>query len=168
MEQKKYGRYYLESYKKEIVKEIENEGGAIKMVCDHHGLPPTTVEKWLRIYGSSDYLSRRKRIRSASEKQQILREIISGRLTVKEAQLKYRIVNKHTITGWIHAYKKSVDAVDLHQASNIVNPLIETRPVDLEKELELARLKIRALEIMVDIASEQFNVNIRKKFGAKQ
>ena len=42
------------------------------------------------------------------------------------------------------------------------------QPSDLQKELEMARLKIRALEIMVDIASDQFKVDIRKKFGAKQ
>ena len=31
-----------------------------------------------------------------------------------------------------------------------------------------AKLKIAALETMIDLAEEQFKINIRKKYGAKQ
>ena len=37
-----------------------------------------------------------------------------------------------------------------------------------DDSLSQAQLKIRALEIMLDIASAEFKVNIRKKYGAKQ
>jgi hypothetical protein len=37
-----------------------------------------------------------------------------------------------------------------------------------DKALQQARLKIAALEAMIDIAEQQFNISIRKKSGAKQ
>ena len=40
--------------------------------------------------------------------------------------------------------------------------------IDPEKELAAARLKIAALETMIDMAEEQFKISIRKKPGAKQ
>ena len=40
--------------------------------------------------------------------------------------------------------------------------------VDPQKELAEAKLKIAALETMIDIAEEQFKISIRKKPGAKQ
>jgi len=39
---------------------------------------------------------------------------------------------------------------------------------DIQKELMSAKLKIAALETMIDLAEEQFKINIRKKYGAKQ
>ena len=39
---------------------------------------------------------------------------------------------------------------------------------ELKKALELAMLKVAALETLVDVAEEQFNIQIRKKPGAKQ
>ena len=38
----------------------------------------------------------------------------------------------------------------------------------LKKALELAMLKVEALEILVDVAEDQFNIAIRKKVGSKQ
>ena len=38
----------------------------------------------------------------------------------------------------------------------------------LQAQLEQARLKIQALETMIDIAQEKLGVDIRKKSGAKQ
>jgi len=38
----------------------------------------------------------------------------------------------------------------------------------LQKALEMANLKIKALDTMIDIAEEQLKIDIRKKSGAKQ
>jgi len=38
----------------------------------------------------------------------------------------------------------------------------------LEKALEEAELKIKALNTLIDLAEEQLNIDIRKKSGAKQ
>jgi hypothetical protein len=39
---------------------------------------------------------------------------------------------------------------------------------ELQKALEMANLKITSLEIMIDIAEDELNVDIRKKSGTKQ
>ncbi|HEX8607422.1 MAG TPA: transposase [Pedobacter sp.] len=163
----KYGRLYLETYKKSIVAEIESEGHAIKMVCERHGLSVNTVNKWIESYASSTYFEQKKKRRSPAEKNKIVREIISERSTISDVQLKYGIDCRETINSWLREYRKAEQELsDLQQSDAI--PEKELQLAEMQKELELGRLKIRALEVMVDIASDQFKVDIRKKFGAKQ
>lgn len=45
---------------------------------------------------------------------------------------------------------------------------LEKENTELKKALELAMLKVAALETLVDVAEDQFNIQIRKKPGAKQ
>lgn len=164
---KKYGRLYLESYKKTVVAEVELEGGAVSLVSERHGLNRTRVQVWMRKYGSADYLASRQKRRSPAEKNKIIREILSGRSTISEVQLKYNIDCRDTITWWIREYKKAEQELsDLDETDPV--PQRDLQLIEMQKELELARLKIRALEIVVDIASDQFKVDIRKKFGARQ
>jgi transposase len=164
---KKYGRLYLETYKKSIVSEIESEGNAIKMVCERHNLSANTVSKWVESYASSTYFEQKKKRRSPAERNKIVREIISGRSTISDVQLKYTIDCRDTITSWLREYKKADQELSDLRESNAI-PEKELQFTEMQRELELARLKVRALEVMVDIASDQFKVDIRKKFGAKQ
>ncbi|MBK7245556.1 MAG: hypothetical protein IPH98_17230 [Saprospiraceae bacterium] len=45
---------------------------------------------------------------------------------------------------------------------------IGSNELALEKALEEAELKIKALNTLIDLAEEQLNIDIRKKSGAKQ
>jgi transposase-like protein len=164
---KKYGRLYLESYRKAVVLEVEREGGAIALVSERHGLRSKLVQIWTGKYGSAEYLASRGKRRSPAEINKIIREIVSGRSTISEVQLKYQIDCRDTVTGWIRKYKKAEQDVS-QDAKTTAVPEKDHQLREMQKELEMARLKIRALEIVVDIASDQFNVDIRKKFGAKQ
>jgi transposase len=165
--EKRYGRFYLESYKKTIVAEIESEGHAIKMVCERHGLSSGTVNKWIESYGSSIYFEQKKKRRSPVEKNKIVREIISGRSTISDVQLKYNLDCRETVLSWLRAYRKAEHEIsDLPDSGAVTEEKLQL--TEMQKELEMTRLKIRALEVMVDIASDQFKVDIRKKFGAKQ
>jgi hypothetical protein len=38
----------------------------------------------------------------------------------------------------------------------------------LREELDMEQLRVRALNVMIDIAEDRFNLPIRKKSGAKQ
>jgi len=164
----KFGRLYQESYKKAIVLEIEREGISVAFSCARHGLSTAVVYSWIKKYGSSEYLSSRQKKRSLAEKNKIIREILSGRSTISEAQLKYNIDCRDTITWWIREYNKDKQELFAGFAEAPGIPVQEPGLTETQKELEMARLKIRALEVMVDIASDQFKVDIRKKFGAKQ
>lgn len=167
IEGKKYGRLYLESYKKSVVKQVE-EAGSVTMICERLGLRRKTVTAWMKVYHSPDYESKRSPRRSQAERNRIAREVISGRLSMEEAQLKYGISCRETLHSWIRQYRKAQP--DLHQAILKASEL-EEFPVPLlptRDDIRLAELKIRALETMLDIASKAFDVDIRKKFGAKQ
>lgn len=163
----KYGKLYLASYKLAIVAEVEREGELLKMVCERHGLDQSRVRAWMNKYGSSEYLGSRPKRHSLSEKNTIVREVLSGRLTAREAQLKYQVGCPETVYLWLRQYKKSQQSLTEVSSAAVTDTGSEMHN-EMQKELEMARLKIRALEVMVDIASDQFKVDIRKKFGAKQ
>ena len=59
---------------------------------------------------------------------------------------------------------ESMKKKDLKQDSN---DDLEQENASLKKALELAMLKIEALETLVDVAEDKFNIAIRKKPGAK-
>jgi len=45
---------------------------------------------------------------------------------------------------------------------------LEERIKQLEQELELAQMKVVAVNMMVDIAEKEYKLDIRKKYGPKQ
>lgn len=167
IEGKKYGRLYLESYKKSVVKQVE-EAGSVMLICERLGLKKNTVTSWMKMYRSADYPNKRQARRPQADRNRIAREVISGKLSMDEAQLKYGITHRETLTSWIRQYRKAQP--DLQQAIREASPLEEfPAPVlPTRDDMQLAELKIRALETMLDIASKAFDVDIRKKFGAKQ
>jgi hypothetical protein len=83
--------------------------------------------------------------------------------------LKYAADKRDTVTMWVRNYKhRQQDLVDLLPTGiSPAEPESVSSAVSLA-DLKLAELKIRALEMMLDIASKEFQVDIRKKFGAKQ
>jgi len=48
------------------------------------------------------------------------------------------------------------------------NEELQRKTQELEDALKMAKLKIRALETMIDIAESELNIEIRKKSGTKQ
>jgi len=165
---KKNGTLYLESYKQEMVKEVERERN-LTLVCDRHGLGITTLQRWVKLYASSTYQPRQQlRRRSVSERAAIAREIVSGSLSIEEAQLKYTISHRFTLTKWVLEYKRDQNKLlELLPAATVLAETESLPDSESSTDLKLAELKIRALEVMLDIASKEFKVDIRKKFGAK-
>jgi transposase len=162
---KRYGRLYLESYKKAVVKSIEEEGSII-LICDRLGLGRSTVCGWLKQYGSAAYHSQKPLRHNSQTRNRVARQIISEQISIEEAMLKYQVNRRNTVTEWVREYKKGQPLLP-----DMLREELKTEiPVSCEssQELQLAQLKIRALETMLDIASKEFNTDIRKKFGAKQ
>jgi transposase-like protein len=46
--------------------------------------------------------------------------------------------------------------------------LLQQQQNDLKKQLELERMKVKALEILIDLTKEKYGLDVRKNFGAKQ
>jgi len=165
---KKFGRLYLPSYKEQIVKECEQERN-IALVCERFDLCIGTVTPWMRQYSSLSYQQNRSKRTTLSEREGIVREIVSGHISIEEVQLKYDLNQRDTIVRWVKAYKRRqeslITSLPEQDPTTADNPKSETVS---SEELKLSQLKVRALEIMLDIASKEFKVDIRKKFGAKQ
>jgi transposase len=98
----------------------------------------------------------------------VLRAIEAG-MSPREAATAHGIKNSGTVRTWVRQAK--TENAELYTNLPLVNPKekqTDTDPASLEQQLAEARLKIRALETMIDIAEEQLKIDIRKKSGAKQ
>lgn len=164
---KKFGRLYLDSFKQEVVAEAEREGN-LAFVCERHGISSHALRDWLLQYGSHSYHQNKRKRRSLSERERIAREIVSGHITTEEAMLKYNALDRETVNMWVRDYRRrQQELIDL-LPTEIPPAETESLSADVStSDLKLAELKIRALEMMLDIASKEFQVDIRKKFGAK-
>ncbi|UNZ00258.1 hypothetical protein MQE36_07915 [Zhouia spongiae] len=160
-----------ERYDKRLIKKIVQEveaGLPRKQAKRIYKMGASTLDDWMNRYGSEHYHQQLKR-RSYTklQKRTIVTAIEQGRMSIAEARTAYNIKTEKTIRGWILRFKE--EKVDL---------CIETQPQmakqkspdkqALEKALQEAELKIKALNTLIDVAEDQLKIDIRKKSGAKQ
>lgn len=113
------------------------------------------------------------RRREESEMGRIVQEVQSGLVGIREACFKYGLC-RGTLKLWITrltVQKFSGNLSSQFLASmtdNQKSNAIEKRIHDLQKALDLARLKIDGLETMIKVAEEHLHIKIRKKRGTKQ
>ena len=90
----------------------------------------------------------------------------------EEAQRKYGIKGHTTVTRWINKNDVLILSSMKLKPSNTepVKSLQELQAENrrLRQELDFEQLRVRALNVMIDIAEDQFKIPIRKKTGAKQ
>lgn len=104
-----------------------------------------------------------------SFKRWLVREIESGRMSNKEAILRFS-VKPGTLYDWQNSYSlgKELSLSIMTPEEKQEKALLEKRIKELEKALEYAKLKNIAVETMIDVAEKQFKISIRKKAGPKQ
>ena len=154
-----------------IVKEVEN-GLPRKEANRIYGLGKTSLDGWMRDYGSAEYQEKIKRKTFTNlQKRTIATAVEQGRSTVKEAKMAYGIKSEKTIRNWLLQYKSEKVEICIAKTSPMAkgNPSVK----DLEKEalqkaLQEAELKIKALNTLIDVAEDQLKIDIRKKSGARQ
>jgi|GEM_PF-236984 transposase len=159
-----------------IVLAIEN-GMPRREAVKEYGLSRSTVSDWMREYGSQAYQASKQGHLSLQQRRSVVRAIQEGRMTVAEAKLAYNLRWTPTITKWLRdAKRENGELVSFAQAimankEDNQQPAPEPRTKTLEqalKELEEEKLKVKALNTLIDIAEENFKISIRKKAGAKQ
>lgn len=118
-------------------------------------------------------------------KRQVVLEVLRGQITKEEARRRYNIAGKSTVLKWMRVMaglKASAVGTDpLPILRSMGNEEEKTPPKDgieqvklhaeikrLKAALEHAELKGRAYQIMVEIAREQYDIDLEKKPGAKQ
>jgi len=117
-----------------------------------------------------------------SFKSAICFEVLSGKLSYSEAKRVYGIKGQGTIRKWIKRYQEQIGKINLHSMdTNDPTPQsiqpgnqsdfdgdLQKKNQELEEALKMAKLKITALETMIDIAESELHIDIRKKSGTKQ
>ena len=156
---------YPKAFKLSILAELESGLSRRELVLKY-GMTLGTLGNWVRTLGSPDLQSHRAQI-TDQQKREAARAIMEGRMTNKEVRLMYHIADGKSVKAWIKKYKQ--ENVDLARSTQLPDMQdSNTNGQSVLQELSNARLKIAALETMIDIAEQQFKISIRKKPGAKQ
>lgn len=148
---------------KQIVQEVET-GLNRKDACIKYGMAYHTLKEWLNQYGSDKYHTNKKNILSIQQKRGIVRAVTEGRMTKEEACFSHKL-HKRLLNDWILKFKREDQQLAINNQQQMPPTNISSVSSD---ELQEAKLKIKALETLIDIAEEQFKISIRKKPGAKQ
>ncbi|MDP4260114.1 MAG: hypothetical protein Q8937_17945 [Bacteroidota bacterium] len=150
---KKTGGHYDRLAVQKIVEAIEG-GMPRSEIYLIYGLSRSTVCGWMREYGSPSYQASHRGQLTQAQKRSMIRAIREGRMTLQEAKL---------------AYQENGDlSADMNKEAHFVPPQEDPENKALEKALQEAHLKIKALNTLIDVAEDQFKIPIRKKPGARQ
>jgi transposase len=105
---------------------------------------------------------------SESFKLQVVSEYEGGDISIGKLQAKYKIPGNSTIQKWVKKYGKTgLGSVLIKKDKNVrIDDKVEN--ITLKNELEAARLKIAALEALVDASSKLTGIDLKKKFGGKR
>lgn len=109
-------------------------------------------------------------------KRMVVKEVISGQLTKEAARRIYGIKGKSAVTDWVRFYVGEKEMATQNAAT------LEAMTAQEREQFEILKRKIAALEeqlsdethraglykTMIEIAEQQLNIPIRKKYGAKQ
>jgi transposase len=135
-----------------------------------HGMSKSSLVRWMSTYSSVSFQSSRRRIYKPTERRSVLRAIESG-MSIKDACISFGMKSEHTIKVWISQVDQENADLVANKSSIMAKPdktIVNDELKAVEKALEEAQLKIKALDTLIDIAEERFNVDIRKKPGARQ
>jgi transposase len=107
---------------------------------------------------------------SEAFKKTVVKEVLSGQLSKEEAKHRYGIKGNSAILNWIRNFDSFQDngMTKKQPISDQKIAQLQAENKRLHEEIELERLKVLALNVMIDLAEEQLKVPIRKKSGAKQ
>ena len=110
----------------------------------------------------------------------VIKEVLSGKITKEGARKKHNIRGNSAVLNWMRKFgfvsKEIKENISLHKmkedntkkASNTELENLKAEKEALQKELNLAKLKLEGYQIMLRIGKEKLGVDLEKKFGAKQ
>jgi len=113
---------------------------------------------------------------SVAARRKIVNMVLSGAMSKEQARQVYGIKSKSAILEWMRDIaglprKAVVDPIpilkNMPEENDDIQKLKE-QIKQLEEQLKLSQLKGKAYQIMVDIAKEDFGLDLEKKSGAKQ
>jgi len=113
---------------------------------------------------------------SESTKRKIVAEVLSGKITKEQARRIYGIKSKSGILKWMRIFAGKpgdlarydpVPTLKTMDISSEDSAKFKARIKQLEEELKISQLKGKAYQIMVEIAKQEYGIDLEKKSGAK-
>lgn len=111
-------------------------------------------------------------------KRKIAEEYLRGKFSYAVAAEEYGLNNKDVAKEFVRWYKRTLYLEQMEEKEHKKSSPQETsastalpiqeQVLELERQLEQAKLKIAGLETMIDIAEQELKISIRKKSGTKQ
>ena len=103
-------------------------------------------------------------------KKSVVKEVLAGHICKEEARTRYGIKGSSAVLNWIRKFESKENYKMKNeqpiQKQDITQ--LEAENKRLREELDLERLRVLSLNVMIDLAEDQFKLPIRKKSGAKQ
>ncbi|MEZ4886158.1 MAG: transposase [Chitinophagales bacterium] len=110
---------------------------------------------------------------SENLKRKVAQDYLSGKFSYSMGAELYGLPNKDVVKEFVKWYRKKGDmsiltpkSMDIKESQTVKS--LQSRIEELEKKLSLSQLKIESLETMVDIAEQEFGLEIKKKFETEQ
>ena len=103
----------------------------------------------------------------------VVQDYLTGNLSYGQIVKKYGLRDREQIKWWVRYYRQNTDLPivslpPMTEAEKQEKQALEKRIRELEARLKEAQLKGLALDTMIDVAEEMFDIDIRKKPGTKQ
>jgi len=113
---------------------------------------------------------------SEDSRRRIVSEVLSGTISKERARQIYGIKSKSAILEWMRVFAGLSRNADINPIPLLKNMADEKEEVSelkaqirqLEEELKITRLKGKAYQIMVELAKQDYGLDLEKKSGAKQ
>jgi transposase-like protein len=114
---------------------------------------------------------RKQRRYSEEFKKELVSLFESGKYSVYELEKLYGVGNP-TIYNWIYKFstfnEKGIRVVEMKQSSSLKLKELAQKVKDLERIVGQKQIKIDYLEKMIDIAKDEFDIDIKKKHNTPQ
>ena len=126
-----------------------------------------------------EYIKRTQKDYPMSFKISVVKEYEETKISLGELSRKYGIQGSHTVRTWINKFgtfdwqnrtlqpmakSKEQELLELRERVKV----LERKNARLEKELEVKDMKAEFFDLMIDIAEEEYGVDIRKKCSPEQ
>lgn len=114
---------------------------------------------------------RKQRKYSDEFKKQIVKDFESGKFSVPQLE-KLHSINNASIYNWIYKYstfnEQGSRIVEMKASSTQKMKELEARVKELESVIGRKQIKIDFLEKMMDVAKDELDIDIKKKFSTSQ
>ncbi|EDP97309.1 transposase [Kordia algicida OT-1] len=170
---------YSEALKLTACNAVLKDGLSLTYVAKKYGIRSrNTIKNWIYSLGlDSNYKPSKLNTRhSESFKKEVCHQVANGRMTKEQAMRHYGLRSATNITYWMKKYNISIleDTYEEPIASmkfrKVTSDTEKIRKENklLKQELEDALLRSEVNAMIIELASKQLGIDIRKKFNTKQ